>query len=73
MFIVIEIQKTDQIATLVTAYETRNEAEAKYHSILAAAALSSVPVHAAAMMSEEGYPIKNDVFKHEAQEQDDGK
>lgn len=73
MFIVIEIQKTDQIATLVTAYETRNEAEAKYHSILAAAALSSVPVHAAAMMSEEGYPIKNDVFKHEAQARDDGK
>lgn len=40
MFIVIEIQKMSdtQIATLVDSYEDLNQAENKYHTILAAAA-----------------------------------
>ena len=67
MFIVIELQTTGaQTANIVTAYETQQAAEAKYHSILAAAAVSGVEIHAAAILSEEGFPLRNECYKHEA-------
>ena len=65
MFVVIEIQAGDKTATLVNAYEDRNAAEQKYHSILAAASVSKVPVHSAVMLTNEGYFIKSEVYKHE--------
>lgn len=64
MFIVIEIQKNSQIATLVTSYEDRNLAEQKYHQILSAAAVSSIPIHAAVMLMEDGYQIKKETYYH---------
>lgn len=64
MFIVIEIQMTDKVATLVTAHEDRNEAEAKYHAILAAAAKSKVAVHSCVMLTESGYFIKSEKYEH---------
>lgn len=43
MYIVIELQKNgDQVANIVTAHETENDAYSKYHTILAAAAKSTV-------------------------------
>ena len=66
MFIVIEIQKNQngQVATLVNSYEDRNTAEQKYHQVLAAAAVSSLPVHTAAMLMEDGYQIKHESYSH---------
>ena len=66
MFVVIELQKMSetQIANIVTAYESRNEAEQKYHQILSAAAVSSVPVHSATMLEDTGYLIKNECYEH---------
>ena len=64
MFIVLEIQNT---ATLVNAYSTRNEAENKYHTILAYAAISSVEKHSAVMLTNEGEYIKSECFEHEVQ------
>ena len=66
MYIIIEMQ-TDAngiVSTLVTQKETRNEADSLYHQVLAAAAISAVPVHACAMMSNEGYPIENAFYRH---------
>ena len=59
MFVVIEIQKNNnnQIATLVNAYENRNQAFQKYHSVLSAAAVSDLPVHSAVILTEEGFLI----------------
>lgn len=62
MFIVLEIQNT---ATLVNAYNTRNEAENKYHTILAYAAVSTIETHSAVMFTNEGEFIKSECFKHE--------
>lgn len=62
MFIVLEIQNT---ATLVNAYNTRNEAENKYHTILAYAAVSTIETHSAIMFTNEGEFIKSECFKHE--------
>ena len=65
MFIVMEIQKSGSVATIVTPYETRNEAENKYHSILAYAAISDIPKHSAVLLNEEGEYIKHECFEHE--------
>ena len=45
--------------------DTRDEAESSYHSILASAAKSTHKTHAATMLNEEGYALKNECYKHE--------
>jgi hypothetical protein len=66
MYIVIELQKNADgaVANLVTSHNTLAEAESKYYSVLAAAALSTIPVHSAIIVSEEGFPVKNQCYKH---------
>lgn len=69
-YTVIEIQTgTDgKVANLVTTYETRNEAESAFHSVLAAAALSSLPVHAASILTNEGALVETRCYRHELEE-----
>ena len=68
--IVTEIQKFADggMSTPSYAYDSQQSAEAKYHAILAGAAVSALPVHAAIMFSEEGFPLKHECYKHEMQE-----
>lgn len=69
MFIVIELQTTgDQTANLVTAHQTLAEAEAKYHGVLAAAAVSSLDAHGAIMVNDRCVPIKHECYVHTAEE-----
>ena len=68
MYIVIEIQTSTTVATLVNSYEDRNQAESKYHQILTAAALSSVPKHSAVLMNDIGQVLKNETYIHEVTE-----
>lgn len=67
MFIVIELQANNegQVANIVTAYDTLPQAEQKYHTILAAAAVSSVPKHSAVILDPMGVQIMRDGFEHE--------
>ena len=67
MFIVMEIQKGASVSTIVNTYETRNEAEQKYHTVLAYAAVSSVPQHSAVMLNDNGSYIKSETFDHEVE------
>lgn len=64
-YIVIELQKLpdDTVANIVTAHDTLSEAESKYHSILATAAVSGLPCHSAIIVSEEGFPVAHKAFK----------
>ena len=66
MYIVIELQKDAKgvVSNIVTSYENLAEAESKYHSILASAAVSKIPVHSAILVSEEGFPVKHQCYKH---------
>ncbi len=66
MYIVIELQKNAEgvVSNIVTAFDTLAEAESKYYTILAAAAISKVPVHSAIIVSEEGFPVKHQCYKH---------
>jgi hypothetical protein len=66
MYIVIELQKNTEgaVANLVTAHDTLAEAESKFYTILASAAINDVPVHSAIIVSEEGFPVKYQCYKH---------
>ena len=68
-YVVLEIQKytNGQIGTLVNTYETLNQAYQKYHTILAAAAVSELPTHAAVIISDEGQVINFDSFRNNSE------
>lgn len=67
MYYIIEIQKAQDgtFAYLVHTAETRNQAESVYHQVLASAAISELPQHAASMISDDGFPIMNQCYRHE--------
>lgn len=67
MFYIIEIQQYQdgEFGHIVHWAKTRNEAESKYHEVLAAAAVSELPKHSAALISDEGFPIMNQTYRHE--------
>lgn len=64
MVIVMEIQKGAEVSTIVNTYESRDDAENKYHTVLAYAAVSDVPYHSAVMLTDKGERIKNETFEH---------
>ena len=66
MYTVIELQ-TDSGGTtsvLCTTHETQAEAESKYHTVLSHAAISSVAIHSAAILTPESAVIRNQCYKH---------
>lgn len=67
MYIVIELQKNEKgvVSNIVTAHDSLAEAESKYYTILASAAVSNVPVHSAVIVSEEGFPVNHKCYKHQ--------
>lgn len=67
MYIVIELQKSTEgtVSNIVTSHNNLAEAESKFYSVLAAAAISAIPVHSAILVSEEGFPVKHQCYKHE--------
>jgi len=65
MFVVIEIQ--NNIVLPVIVKESRAEAESAYHMILASAAISAVPIHTAVLMTNEGFKIASECYKHEVE------
>jgi hypothetical protein len=65
MLIILELQKTgNTLAHLLTTHESRDEAESKYHTVLSAAAVSSVNVHSAVMLDDTGRWIKGETYYH---------
>ena len=66
-YVVIEMQHNANGTTAILppdAFEDRNEAEAKYHTVLAAAAVSKVFDHVCTMLDREGHTIKSEHFPH---------
>lgn len=66
MYTVIELQTTGTSTAVVppVTYVTRQEAEAKFHEVLAAAAKSSVPVHSCVVLDEKGFAIRREDYVH---------
>ena len=69
-FIVIELQTNANgtVGNFVWAYSDENQAFAKYHSVLAAAAVSSLPVHSCVILRNDGLQIAAQAYRHEAEE-----
>ena len=70
MFIVMEIQcfEDGNMSTPCYAFENRNSADQKYHSILSSAAVSKLPKHSAIMVTDDGYYIKSETYTHNVEE-----
>ena len=69
-YTIIEQQTTGgSTAVLTQTKDNYNEAEQAYHLTLAAAAVSSVPTHSAAMLNERGQLIKYECYVHEQPEE----
>lgn len=68
--LIMEIQlfPNGTVSTPTYAYDSREGAEAKYHSILASAAVSKLACHSAVMLDEQGLYIKSESFRHEVEE-----
>ena len=66
MYIVVELQKNAEgiVSNIVTSHTTLAEAESKFYTVLATAAVNDVPVHSAVIISEEGFPVKHQCYKH---------
>lgn len=73
-YLVVEIQKTENgaVGNLVYAYDSLNAAQSKYHSVLAAAAISKLPCHSAVLMNETGVCISHECFTHVEPEPEPG-
>ena len=64
-YIVIELQTTNgSTSHIVTTHDTRLEAESKYHLILSAAAVSNVPLHAATILTSDGFQLMYQAYTH---------
>lgn len=67
MYVIIEMQTDANGNTAMTPPITkadRNEAESVFHQILAAAALSGLPKHAAVILDEMGNKIDSECYQN---------
>ena len=69
MFIVFEIQTNTNgaVGTLVSTFENQQAAESAYHTALSAAAVSALPVHSCALLTNEGFMMRSECYKHGVQ------
>ena len=64
-YIVLELQKNgDVMSNIVTAHDTLQDAQYKFHSVAAYASISDVEKHSIALLNEDGFPVERVVFEH---------
>jgi len=66
-YLVIEIQTNADgtVGNLVFAYDDRNQAESKYHAVLSAAAISTIPMHTCDLIQADGILLARQCYVHE--------
>lgn len=66
MYIILELQthQDGTVSSMINNYSDYNEAESRYYTALAAAAISSIPRHAVVMMQDNGLCIQNKYYDH---------
>lgn len=69
-YIVLELQKNNDgtISNVAWTFDDRNQAESKYYSVLAYAAVSDLPKHSVTLLHEEGYIIRYESYSHGVQD-----
>lgn len=70
MYIVLEVQKyldgTGAIVNPIPTFDTLPEAESCWHSKLAAACISPVPIHTVILMDDDANTIRRETYLHQA-------
>lgn len=67
-YVVVELQKNgDTISNIVTAHDTLEDAEYKFHTVAASAAISNVEKHAVTLLNDDGFPVERTHFEHRAE------
>ena len=69
-YVIIENQTSDSTAVIVNTFDNYPQAEQDYHTKLASAAVSDVPVHAVTMLNERGQLIKYECYVHQEEVSD---
>lgn len=66
MFIVIELQVNaeGQVGNIVTSHVTLPEAQNKFYTVCAFAAISNIPMHSAVILDQMGVLIDRQSFVH---------
>ena len=65
LYIVIELQKTgNQMANIVTSHNTLQDAQYKFYTVAASAAISQLDKHSVVLMNDEGFTIEKLSFEH---------
>lgn len=74
-YIIMEIQTENGTTAIVppVVFEDRNVAEARYHTILAAAAVSDVDVHTVVMLTNDGRTVRYECYRHEYSNNEESK
>lgn len=65
-YIVVEIQTNADgtVGTLVSTFNDRNLAESQYHTVLAAAAVSTLPMHSCVLLQNDGRQLAKEFYMH---------
>ena len=65
-YLVIEIQTnaSGAVGNFVFSFDTKDEADAKYHTLLAAASVSNIPIHSVCMISNDGLFLNSETHTH---------
>jgi len=65
-YVVLEMQTNEenQTGTLIDVFDDRNLAESKYHLVLSAAAVSSIAMHTAVLLTNKGELIEKRMYLH---------
>ena len=73
-YLVIELQTDAEgnVAHLVTSHDTLNGAESKFHTVLAYAATSELPMHAASLVRSDGALLRHEFYEHAQEETIEG-
>lgn len=74
MYIVVETQTNldGTVGVIPVSYSNENEAQSRYHSILASAAISDVPKHTAFILTDDGMVKESKCFTHKQEVIDEG-
>lgn len=63
MYIVIELQNNNgTVSNIVTAYNTQQQAEQKFHEIMMYAATTTLTSHAAVILNDRGEMIRSESY-----------
>ena len=65
-YVLIELQTNldGTVGNLVSTYDDLDHAQSAYHSVLSAAAISTLPCHAAVLVTNEGQVVERRGYKH---------